>query len=101
MHRSGGASASSGPEITDLNRAVSFNDGDGEGYTSRQKKGEDSELHIDLIARYLIYYEMWILMKGSERKDVLLYLSRITHISLHSSIDGLKYPNLIETLQHT
>lgn len=55
MHRSGGAGTSSGPEVTDLDRAVSLNDGGSEGCTSSQKKGDDSELHIGLIERYLIY----------------------------------------------
>lgn len=58
MHRSEEAGTSSGPEVTDLDRAVSLNDGDSEGCASSQKKGDDSELHIGLIERYLIYYEM-------------------------------------------
>lgn len=36
MHRSRGAGASSGPEVTDLNRAVSLDDGDSNGYASTQ-----------------------------------------------------------------
>lgn len=55
MHRSGGARTSSSPEVTDLNRAISLNDGDSEGCTSSQKQRADSELHIGLIERYLIY----------------------------------------------
>lgn len=58
MHRSEGAGTSSGPEVTDLDRAVSLNDGDSEGCNGSQKKGDDSEVHIDLIESYLIYYEM-------------------------------------------
>jgi hypothetical protein len=85
MHRSGGASASSGPEITDLNRAVSFDDRGGEGCTGRQKKGEDSELHIGLIERCLIYPEMWILTEDSQRENVLLICFQ-DHTYLSTSI---------------
>lgn len=91
MHRGKGSGASSGPEVTNLDRAVSLNDGNSEGYTGTQKKGDDSELHIEWIERYLICYEIWILKESFTVREHLIY----------TSLDGLKYTHLTETLQHT
>ena len=57
MHCSRGAGACSGPEVTDLDRAVSLDDGEGDG-AGNQKRGDNSNLHNELIERCLIYYEI-------------------------------------------
>lgn len=57
MHCSRGAGACSGPEVTDLDRAVSLDDGEGDG-AGNQRRGDNSNLHNELIERCLIYYEI-------------------------------------------